>query len=150
GYTPSSPGTTSDPDMRTPPASDTRTPAGSDTHTPPVAPRIVGNEIPVGTEFDVRLQTPLSSKTAQVEDRFEATTMVDLRDDRNRVLIPAGSVMRGVVSSVTQATRIERKGSLTVAFDRITVNGRAYPMRGTVTQALESEGIKGETEKIGI
>ena len=39
------------------------------------------NEIPVGTEFDVRLQNPLSSKTAQVEDRFEATTMVDLRDD---------------------------------------------------------------------
>src|SRR5262249_58059717 len=27
------------------------------------------NEIPVGTEFDVRLQSPLSSKTAQVEDR---------------------------------------------------------------------------------
>src|SRR5262245_3110634 len=29
------------------------------------------NEIPVGTEFDVRLQTPLSSATSQVEDRFE-------------------------------------------------------------------------------
>ena len=112
--------------------------------------RIVGNEIPVGTEFDVRLQTPLSSKTAQVEDRFEATTMVDLRDDRNRVLIPAGSTMRGVVSSVDKAGRIERKGSLTVAFDRVTVNGRSYPIRGTVTQALESEGIKGEAEKIGI
>ena len=40
------------------------------------------NEIPVGTEFDVRLQNTLSSKTAQVEDRFEATTMVDLRDER--------------------------------------------------------------------
>jgi hypothetical protein len=28
------------------------------------------NEVPVGTEFDVRLQNSLSSRTAQVEDRF--------------------------------------------------------------------------------
>ena len=108
------------------------------------------NEIPAGTEFDVRLQNPLSSKTAQVEDRFEATTMVDLRDERGRVLVPAGSVMRGVVSSVNKAGRIERKGSLTVAFDRVTINGRSYPIRATVSQALESEGIMGEKEKIGI
>ena len=109
-----------------------------------------GNEIPVGAEFDVRLQNSLSSATAQVEDRFEATTMVDLRDDNNHVVVPAGSVMRGVVSSVNKAGRIERKGSMTVAFDRVTIKGRSYPMRATVTQAIESEGIKGEKEKIGI
>ncbi len=109
-----------------------------------------GNEIPVGTEFDVRLQNSLSSATAQVEDRFEGTTLVDLRDENNHVLVPAGSVMRGVVSSVNKAGRIERKGSMTVAFDRVTSKGRSYPMRATVTQAIESEGIKGEKEKIGI
>jgi hypothetical protein len=108
------------------------------------------NEIPVGTEFDVRLSNTLSSKTAQVEDRFEATTMVDLRDEQGRVLVPAGSTMRGVVSSVNKATRTDRKGSMTVAFDRVTINGRAYPIRATVTQAIESEGIMGEKEKIGI
>ncbi len=108
------------------------------------------NEIPVGTEFDVRLQNPLSSKINEVEDRFEGTTLIDLKDDRGRVIVPAGSVMRGVVSSVKRASRLERTGSLTVAFDRITINGRSFPMRATVTQALESEGIKGEAEKIGI
>ena len=106
------------------------------------------NEIPSGTEFDVRLQNSLNSGTAQVEDRFEATTMVDLRDG-DRVLVPAGSVMRGVVSSVNKAGRVDRKGSLTVAFDRVTINGRSYPIHATVTQALESEGIKGEAGKIG-
>ena len=108
------------------------------------------NEIPVGTELDVRLQTPLSSARAQVEDRFEATTVVDLKDATGRVLVPAGSVMRGVVSSVNQAGRIDRKGSLNVAFDRVTIKGRSYPIRATVTQAIESEGIMGEKEKIGI
>jgi hypothetical protein len=108
------------------------------------------HEIPVATEFDVRLQTPLSSATSQVEDRFEATTAVDLKDSDGRVIVPAGSIMRGVVSTVNKAGRIERKGSLQVAFDRITVDGRSYPIRATVTQALESEGIKGEVGKIGI
>jgi hypothetical protein len=106
------------------------------------------NEIPSGQEIDVRLERELSSETAQVEDRFVATTMVDLYQG-NDVLIPAGSQVRGVVSSVNKATRTDRKGSMTVAFDQVTVRGRSYPMRGTVTQAIESEGIKGEAAKIG-
>jgi hypothetical protein len=110
----------------------------------------IANEVPVGTEFDVRLQDSLSSGTAQVEDRFEATTLVDLQDANGRVIVPAGSVMRGVVSSVNKAGRVERKGIMTVAFDRVTISGRSYPIRATVTQAIESEGIKGEKEKIGI
>ena len=104
--------------------------------------------IPSGQELDVRLEGELSSATAQVEQRFQATTVADLYRG-NEVLIPAGSVLRGVVSSVTKTTRMERKGSLTVAFDQLTIRGRNYPIRGTVTQALESEGIKGEAQKIG-
>jgi TolA-binding protein len=106
------------------------------------------NEVPAGQEIDVRLERELSSDTAQTEDRFTATTMVDLYQG-NEVLIPAGSTLRGVVSSVNKATRTDRKGSLTVAFDQITIRGRNYPIRGTVTQALESSGIKGEAGKIG-
>jgi len=105
-------------------------------------------EVPSGQELDVRLDRELSSNTAQVEDRFTATTAVDLYQGDD-VLIPAGSKLRGVVSSVTNATRTQRKGSLTVAFDQLTVRGRNYPIHATVTQALESEGIKGEAAKIG-
>lgn len=110
--------------------------------------QVAGNEVPEGTEFDVRLESPLSSATSQVEDRFEATTVVDLRNG-DRVLVPSGSVMRGTVSTVNKAGHIDRKGSLTVAFDRITINSRSYPIHATVTQALESEGIKGDATKIG-
>lgn len=104
--------------------------------------------IPAGQEIDVRLQDRLSSGTAQVEDRFEATTIVDVLEG-NRVIIPAGSVMRGVIRTVNPATRTDRRGELTVSFDQITIRGRAYPMRGTVTEALESEGMKGEAGRIG-
>jgi hypothetical protein len=108
----------------------------------------MGSEIPVGTEIDVRLLDPLSSARNQVEDRFRASTMVDLQIGE-RVIIPAGSEMRGVVNAVEKAGRIDRKGSLQLAFDEITVNGKRYRLRGTVTQALEGEGIKGEAGKLG-
>ena len=104
--------------------------------------------IPVGQEIDVRLQSQLSSATAQVEQRFEATTVADLYRGSD-VLVPAGSIVRGVVSSVDPATRTDRKGAMTLSFDQVTIRGRNYPMRGTVTQAIESAGIKGEAGKIG-
>ncbi|HJR61544.1 MAG TPA: hypothetical protein VJ813_19200 [Vicinamibacterales bacterium] len=111
-------------------------------------PQTGDTAIPSGQEIDARLQTQLSSATAQVEDRFEATTVADLYRG-NDVLIPAGSVLRGVVRTVDKATRTDRKGQMTVSFDQITVRGRTYPMRGTVTEALESEGVKGEAGRIG-
>jgi TolA-binding protein len=105
-------------------------------------------EIPVGTEIDVRLQNALNSGTSQVEDRFEATTLVDVGVS-SRVVIPAGSVMRGVVTQVEPATRTNRTARMTVSFDQVTVNGQPYAIRGTVTQAIEGEGIRGETARIG-
>jgi hypothetical protein len=105
-------------------------------------------EIPAGTEVDVRLQTRLDSKTALVEDRVEATTLVDLYQGAD-LLVPAGSLLVGHVTAVQPATRLERKGSLTVEFSRLTVNGRTRDVHATVTQALESGGIKDEAGRIG-
>lgn len=115
----------------------------SSSRRPAVEERLSATEIPVGTEFDVRLQTRLSSETARVEDRFDATTIVPY--ERNgRVLVPAGSVMRGVVNSVTPASRgINRKGELTLVFDRFSVDGRTYSIRATVMQALQGEADTG-------
>jgi type IV secretory pathway VirB10-like protein len=106
------------------------------------------DEVPAGTEIDVRLESPLSSETAQVEDRFTATTVADLYNG-NRLLIPAGSTVRGVVSAVNKAGRIERKGRLSLSFDRVTANGRSYPIHATVEQALESGGYRQDAGKIG-
>lgn len=105
-------------------------------------------EIPGGSEVDVRLVTALTSDTAQVEDRVEATTMIDLYRG-NDLLVPAGSVLTGWVTSVDRASRTDRKGSLTVEFNRLNVNGRTRDVRAYVTQALESEGLKGEAGRVG-
>ena len=102
----------------------------------------------VGQELDVRLQSPLSSETSTVEQRFEATTAVDLMQN-GRVLVPAGSVVRGVVSDVKRPGRLDRVGSLTLSFDQIVVRGRTVPIRGMATQVFESRGIRDEVGTAG-
>jgi hypothetical protein len=105
--------------------------------------------IPAGQEMDVRLRTTLSSETAEVEQRFETTTVVDLVQD-GRVLVPAGSVVQGVVSDVDKAGRIDRDGSLTLTFDRMNVRGRNREIRGSATQIFESKGIREEGTVAGV
>lgn len=105
-------------------------------------------QLPVGQQLDVRLQNALSSATATVEQHFEATTAGALEQD-GRVLVPAGSLVRGVVSSVSPAGKIDRSGSITLAFDQLTVDGREYPIRAMATQAFESGGIREEGRTVG-
>jgi len=124
---------------------DLRTRAGANSPEAKAAASAV--TIPVGTLFDVRLQTPLGSGTSQVEDRFEATTVLDLTRD-GRVIVPAGTVMRGVVAAVDKASRGDRKGSLTLTFDRIVVKGVTHEIKGTVTEATEGSTAN-EVKKVG-
>jgi hypothetical protein len=124
------------------------------TQTAPTGPTEVSSSargvIPAGQELDVRLQTTLSSETATAEQRFETTTAVDITQD-GRVLIPAGSTVRGVVSAVKPAGRgLDRTGSLTLSFDQVTVRGRQYPIRGMATQVFESGGIREEAGTAGV
>jgi uncharacterized membrane protein len=64
--------------------------------------------------------------------------------------VPAGSVVRGVVSNVKKAGRVERAGSLTLSFDQMVVNGREIPIRATATNVFESKGIREEAGTAGI
>jgi hypothetical protein len=93
---------------------------------------------PVGTVLEVRLQTALNSGTAKPEDRFEATTLVPYPDDRD-VYIPAGSLVRGFVSSVRAAGRIDRKGSLTLSFDELRIENTSLRLRASVIEALDAK-----------
>jgi hypothetical protein len=94
--------------------------------------------VPVGSQLDVRLQTTLNSGTAKVEDRFEATTILDFTMG-NDVVIPAGTVVRGFVSSVRPAGRLDRKGSLTLSFDEIRFGVRSQRLRASITEAIDGK-----------
>ncbi|HSL22646.1 MAG TPA: hypothetical protein VK886_14020 [Vicinamibacterales bacterium] len=127
-------------------------PVGTAGTTAPTEPtQVTGadpGEIPVGQEIDVRLGETLSSGTATAEQRFQATTVVDIKQG-DRVLVPSGSVVRGIVSQVNPAGRVDRSGSMRLAFDAIVIRGREYPMRAMATQAFESQGIREEAATVG-
>ena len=132
--------------------STTSTPPQAGTQAPTQPETVNSGEpgtIPVGQEMDVRLRTPLNSDTAQVEQRFEATTVVDVMQN-GRVLVPAGSLVEGVVSAVDKATRTDRTGSLTLSFDRMRVNGQQHRIRASATEVFKSGGVRDEAPKAGI
>ncbi len=103
--------------------------------------------VPVGTEMDVRLQTTLNSRTAKIEQRFEATTVVDLKMEGD-VVLPAGTIVRGFVGSVHPAGRVERRGSLTLAFDEVVLKSGPARLRASVTQALDGK-MSEDVSRIG-
>jgi hypothetical protein len=140
--------TTNNPPVYSPPQTSNR-PATTIDSGPVEVNSSARGQIAAGQELDVRLQSTLSSETAAVEQRFEATTAVDLMQD-GRVIVPAGSIVRGVVSGVKQAGRIERAGSLTLSFDQMVVNGREIPIRATATSVFESGGIREEAGTAGV
>jgi len=135
------------------PESAPATASGGSTEAPPSSPQSINpagaGTIPVGQEIDVRLASSLSSGTASVEQRFDTTTVVDLLQD-GRVLLPAGTVVRGVVSEVDKAGRIDRNGSLTLTFDQLKVAGRDHDIRASATHVFESRGIRDEGVKAGV
>jgi hypothetical protein len=106
-----------------------------------------GYTVPVGTELDVRLQTPLNSGTAKVEQRFEATTVADITVN-GMAVVPAGTLVRGFVSSVRAAGKLERKGSLTLSFDEIRLNDKSLRLRASVEQAIDGKMAQ-DAQRIG-
>ena len=104
--------------------------------------------LPEGTELSVRLEQALSSRTARVEDRFEATAARPVYVD-GRVVIPDGSRVQGTVTEVQRAQRPARGGKLNLSFDRLLLDdGTTVDLRARLVQVREDLG-SGDTAKQG-
>lgn len=106
--------------------------------------------IPEATEMQVRLDTPLSSRTARAEDRFEATVMQPVYVD-NRMVIGAGARVRGTVVSAEAAERPVRGGKLDLAFNSIELEDNTrLDVRSRVVSISESIDRSETGEKAGM
>ena len=63
--------------------------------------------------------------------------MVNLYLD-HKMIVPGGSLLVGHVAVEDSAWRTNRKGRIAMQFTRLTVGGRTYEVRASVTKALES------------
>ena len=117
--------------------------------TPDRRPRSAGT-LPEGTSFEVRLDEGLSSKTARREDRIVASVATPVRVD-GRVVLPAGTRVRGLVDDVQQAERPARSGRLDLVFDRIAFqDGAEIPLHSRVVSIEESLDTGDTAKKAGI
>jgi hypothetical protein len=92
-----------------------------------------------GTEIAVRLENSLSSKSARLEDRFEASVVDPVRLD-GEVAVPAGSRVRGVVRSVEPAHRPSQSGRLELQFDALYLDRTRLDISGLVSSVGEQKG----------
>src|SRR5260221_1980569 len=98
--------------------------------------------VPEGTEIIVRLEEPLSSKTARREDRIEAFVDRPLRVD-GVTAIPAGARVRGTVRDAEPAERPARSGRLDLDLDALFVNQDRLDLRGRVVAITGQRGDSG-------
>ena len=103
--------------------------------------------LPEGTEIQVRLEQPLSSRTARIEDRFDASVAVPVELD-GRVVLPAGTRARGIVTGVQKAERLVKGGRLDLTFDSVYPDDRTRrDMRGSVVSIKENVNLGGDNAK---
>lgn len=104
----------------------------------PVGTRV----IPSGYPITLEMETPLSSATARVSDRFRARVVPSVTDDNGYILIREGTIVEGHVTAVSKAKWAHRSGYIALAFDNfITTSNRIAPVRAILTGA-DSEDRK--------
>jgi hypothetical protein len=104
--------------------------------------------IPEGTELQVRLDEPLSSRTARREDRFEASVFRPVRTEGG-LAVPAGARIRGIVREAEPAQRGAKGGRLELEFDVLYLDPSRVDIRGRVV-SLDAQGDGKTAEKAGI
>jgi hypothetical protein len=100
-------------------------------------------ELPEGLKIDSVLQTPLSSRESKPGDRFNVRTAEPV-ELNGRIIIPAGTIVNGTVTSVTPPKDNLVKAGIGLSFDTISLGGVEYPFhsRGSVGKSAAAKGAK--------
>jgi len=104
--------------------------------------------VPQGTAIAMRLQTTLSTKTAQVGDRFQAAVTAPVHVN-GRLAIPQGSNVSGHVILARQPGKASGRGELQFSYDQVAFDGRSYDMNTTSQVYTSKSGTTKDVALIG-
>lgn len=104
--------------------------------------------IPSGTAIAVNLETTVNSQTSRVNDVVTATLINPVHVAGVEVL-PAGSVLRGVVTSARPARNVKGRARLAVRFDSVSAYSERYTMSAQFAMEAPSTRAK-DTAKIAV
>ena len=104
--------------------------------------------IPAGTHITVRTGQELSSGTAKVGDRFDASLTRDLVAG-GKTLAKAGAPARGKITAVKSSGRLHAPGQLSVRLTSVQVEGKMVPISTGSYHVEGKSHAKSNATKIG-
>ncbi len=104
--------------------------------------------IPAGTRLTVRVGSEISSGTAKVGDRFDAT-LAHALVVKGKTLAKVGAPVRGKVTSAKSSGRLHAPGELTLRLTSVRVNGKMVPISTSGYAAKGKGHTKSNATKIG-
>ncbi len=138
GQSPTTPSTSTAPGAADTSAGNSAPSGGQKPSEPLFAPKPIVVE--AGTPISVTVDQPLSSKTNNPGDHFEASLAAPVLVGEKQV-IPSGAKVVGVVTDAKSAGKFKGNAELGVALDSITVHGESYSVKTTsVTEAGKGRG----------
>lgn len=93
---------------------------------PPVIP--VNATIPAGSTLTIRIDQRINVKTSRAGDRFTGEIVTPILADDNRVLVPKGAVVGGVVDVSHRRGHFKGSSLLELRLTSMTVNGTEYQL----------------------
>src|SRR5579863_4096611 len=89
--------------------------------------------VPTSTTIPVELRVALNSRTAYVGQAIYCDTVYPVTVN-NRIVIPAGSYIKGAVTQVVRPGRVKGRAQIGLRFDSITLpNGTTRDLRATLS-----------------
>jgi hypothetical protein len=100
------------------------------------SPGPVQGHISAGTTIRASLDTPLSTRTSKVGDRFTATVTAPVVDSGGNLIVPTGSKVNGQITDASDerlASAIKGMGHLNLRFTNVQLaNGNDIPINATL------------------
>jgi hypothetical protein len=107
-----------------------------------------------GTRIGMTVRDTITSRTAKAGDAFEASVAQDVRNANGRIVIPAGSVVKGTITEVKPAPSSTQTGTMVLKVSSVSVGGREYPIQASidsVTTVMKGRGVTGgDAAKVGV
>ncbi len=114
----------------------------------PPAPKTAA--IPPGTELQVRLNEPVSSKTNQSGDRVEMVLEKDIVVGEN-LLASEGSRVTALIREAKKSGRVKGRAEMSLTLTELTVeNEKSYPLKCNTLKFRAKSGLKKDVLTTGI